>query len=200
MIIDLREFDNCVVVGIDEVGRGPLAGPVVAAGVVLDRHRPITGLNDSKKLSEKAREELFPIIYERALAVEIAEIDAIEIDRINILQASLLAMRHVLVAICATMHVDWALIDGNQPIKNAPIQQKTIIKGDSLVPSIMAASIIAKVHRDRLMTSYDKRYPGYDFTHHKGYGTKAHLQAIDSLGPSPIHRISYGPIREPRLL
>lgn len=200
MTIDLREYDNCIVVGIDEVGRGPLAGPVVAAGVILDRHRPIDGLNDSKKLTEKAREDLFPVIYERALAVEIAEIDAIDIDRTNILKASLLAMRNVLLALSAKMHIDWALIDGNQPIKDAPIQQRTIVKGDSLVPSIMAASIIAKVHRDRLMAKYDKRYPGYDFASHKGYGTAAHLKAIDTLGPSPIHRISYGPIREPRLL
>jgi ribonuclease HII len=201
MTFDLSEYETHLVVGIDEAGRGPLAGPVVAAGVVLDRHHPIAGLNDSKKLSEKAREELFCEINQHALAVAISEVDARNIDRINILRATLLAMKNVLMEISQKMQLDWALIDGNILIPGVvPVKQRAIVKGDSLVPSIMAASIVAKVHRDRLMKEFDKLYPGYGFESHKGYGTAMHMNALATLGPCPIHRLSYEPLRSPSLL
>ncbi len=201
MSFDLGEYETHIVVGIDEAGRGPLAGPVVAAGVVLDRHHPIAGLNDSKKLSEKAREELFLEINQHALAVAISEVDARNIDRINILRATLLAMKNVLLQISAKISLDWALIDGNVMIPgDMPVKQRAIIKGDALVPSIMAASIVAKVHRDRLMKEFDKLYSGYGFDSHKGYGTAMHMNALATLGPCPIHRLSYEPLRSPSLL
>lgn len=184
-----------VVIGVDEAGRGSLAGPVVAASVILDAQKPIIGLNDSKKLSAKMRDQLYEQIMTHALFVAVEAIDADVIDRINILRASLLAMQRTVIAVSTSTKVDLVLVDGNQKIPDVAIAQKTIIGGDGLVPCIMAASIIAKVHRDRLMHDYEKTYPGYGFAKHKGYGTKTHLAAIDELGPSAIHRMSYAPLR-----
>lgn len=190
-----------VALGIDEVGRGPLAGPVVAAGVVLDAQKPIDGLNDSKKLMAKDREELSKIIHERAILVSIAEVDAETIDKINIYRATLLAMRHVLADASKRQEIDWALIDGRDLIPTTvKIKQKAIIKGDSLVPSIMAASIVAKVYRDALMDKFDLKYPVYGFKKHKGYATKFHREALKVHGPSPIHRMSFMTLRQLELL
>lgn len=190
-----------VAVGIDEVGRGPLAGPVVAAGVVLDATKPIDGLNDSKKLSALEREELSKLIHERALVVSIAEVDALTIDRINILRATMLAMRHVIADTAKRAHVDCALIDGRDLVPTTvPIRQKAIVKGDSLIPCIMAASIVAKVYRDTLMNRFDEQFPEYGFAQHKGYGTKEHQEALRSFGPCPIHRMSFMSLRQLELL
>lgn len=195
---DCDLFLRPVVLGIDEAGRGPLAGPVVAAGVILNEKRPIYGLNDSKKLTEKAREGLYREIMEHAIFVGVQEVDAETIDQVNILQATLMAMRMVLLRCLKLNRVDLVLLDGDQvigPMEGGP-EQRAIIKGDGLVPSIMAASIIAKVHRDRMMKDFAQRYPVYGFEKHKGYGTRAHLSAIAEHGPCPIHRKSFAPIRE----
>ncbi len=189
-----------LIVGIDEAGRGPWAGPVVAAGVMLDHEFAIVGLNDSKKLSAKAREGLYDQIFDRALFVSVAVVGPAEIDQINILRATLKAMGQVLAEISSRSPIDWALVDGQHIIPNTTIKQRAIVKGDSLEPSIMAASIVAKVHRDRLMIAYDAEYPGYGFAGHKGYGTKAHMVAIDQLGPCAIHRMSFAPLKSPSLL
>lgn len=186
-----------LVCGIDEAGRGPLAGPVVAAAVILDPARPIAGLNDSKKLSEKARERLAIEIREKALAWSIAEASPAEIDRINILQATFLAMRRALLALpIAPAHVR---IDGNR----APSLEglgfsctyETIVQGDANDASIAAASILAKTARDRWMESVDALYPGYGFAAHKGYGTPEHRAALARLGPCSLHRRSFEPVR-----
>lgn len=181
------------VAGTDEVGRGPLAGPVVAAAVILDDTRPIEGLKDSKKLSEKKRDILFDIIQERALSFAWVMISPQEVDRINVLQASLLAMKQSI----EQLHIQptHVLVDGNQPI-DVSMSSETIIKGDDHIPQIQAASILAKVVRDRYMTALDAQYPGYGFKQHKGYPTKAHLQALRQLGICPEHRRSYAPVRE----
>jgi ribonuclease HII len=178
---------------VDEAGRGPLAGPVFAAAVVLPEQFDLPGLDDSKKLSARVREELFPLIRRQALAVGIGVASPAEIDRHNILQATLLAMVRAIGRLGAKP--DYLLIDGITPVP-LPLPQKTIKKGDSLSLSIAAASILAKVARDRLMTIYDHRYPGYGFAGHKGYGSAAHLEAIAELGPSPIHRRSFRGVRE----
>lgn len=183
------------VIGVDEAGRGPLAGPVVAAGVILDVNKPISGLNDSKKLSEKMRDSLYDHIMEHAQFVSVEEISADIIDRINILQATLLAMKRVVTAAVLIHSVDIALIDGNTLIPDLSIKQIAVVNGDSQIESIMAASIIAKVHRDRLMKKFDAEWPGYGFGQHKGYGTKDHFAAIDRLGPSAIHRMSFSPLK-----
>lgn len=184
------------ILGIDEAGRGPLAGPVVAAGVVLDPRRPIVGLNDSKKLSEKARQELYHQIKACALAVVVKEMSPAVIDEINILKATLRAMGEVMTQVIETCSVDEVLIDGNQIVSHIKhIKQQAIVKGDQKIPSIMAASIIAKVHRDNLMKAFDQQYPGYGFLSHKGYGTKVHLEAIERLGPCAIHRLSFAPLK-----
>jgi ribonuclease HII len=181
-----------LIAGVDEAGRGPLAGPVVAAAVILDPNRPIEGLNDSKKLTEKKREYLFDVIQERALAFCIASADVEEIDRINILQATLLAMQRAIVGL--KIFPDLALIDGNQiPILTCKAQ--AIIKGDETEPAISAASILAKVSRDREMCLLDKEFPQYGFSQHKGYGTKAHLLALEMYGPCVFHRRSFAPVR-----
>lgn len=183
---------SLLVAGVDEVGRGPLAGPVVAAAVILDPARPIEGLTDSKKLSAKQRERLFPLIQERALAFALGRAEVEEIDEINILQASLLAMQRAVLglAIAPTL----ALIDGNRcPI--LPCAAQAIIKGDLTEPAISAASIIAKVARDREMIELDQRFPGYGLAGHAGYPTAAHLKALNELGPSLIHRRSFGPVK-----
>jgi len=187
-----RHGYRCVA-GVDEAGRGPLAGPVVAAAVILPDGLILPRVDDSKKLSPELRDELFDIISAEALAVGVGFGDHELVDRINILQATLSAMRDAVLSLDRTP--DFLLIDG---ISGIPmnIAQRTIKKGDSLSYSIAAASIIAKVTRDRLMVQYDALYPGYGFAAHKGYGAASHLAAIASLGPSPIHRRSFRGVKE----
>lgn len=190
--------DPCrgLIAGIDEAGRGPLAGPVVAAAVILDRARPIAGLADSKQLSARRRELLAEQIHQHALAVAIKEVDVEEIDRLNILQATLMAMRQAALALDPAPVL--LRIDGNRaPEIDLPVQ--TVIGGDRTDRSISAASIVAKVHRDRLMLSLHHRYPEYGFDRHKGYPTRAHLEALDRLGPCPAHRRTFRPVSQHRL-
>lgn len=174
--------------GVDEAGRGPLAGPVCAAAVILPPHAEILGLNDSKKLTDKRRRELYPIIKETALAYGIAFADHREIDDINILQATYLAMERALAQL--QIKPELALIDGNRA-KDFGVPVRTVVKGDSLSASIAAASILAKVTRDDLMLEMAEKYPDYGFEVHKGYGTKAHYQALLEHGPCPIHRMTF---------
>lgn len=181
-----------LVAGVDEVGRGPLCGAVVAAAVILDPSRPIEGLADSKKLSEARREHLFDLIQERALAWSLGRAEVEEIDRLNILHATMLAMQRAVAGLTPAPH--HALIDGNR-CPALPCSAEAIIKGDSKEAAISAASIIAKVSRDREMVELDRRYPGYGIAIHKGYPTAAHLQALATLGVTPIHRRSFGPVR-----
>ncbi|RJP84765.1 MAG: ribonuclease HII [Desulfobacteraceae bacterium] len=181
------------VAGIDEAGRGPLAGPVVSAAVILPENFPVAGINDSKKLSPGKREKLYDDIYRHAVAVGVGIVDSAEIDRINILQASLTAM--AIAARNLSPAPDYLLIDGQFSIP-ANFPQKPVIKGDSLSISIAAASIIAKVTRDRMMAVYAKEYPEFDFSTHKGYPTKAHKQAICKYGCSPIHRLTFKGVKE----
>ena len=177
-----------VICGVDEAGRGPLAGPVCAAAVILPDHLELPGLNDSKKLSDKKRRELFPLIKEQAVAYGIGLASHEEIDGINILQATYLAMERALAQLEG--RADLALIDGNRA-KDFGMSVKTVVKGDSLSASIAAASILAKVTRDDIMEAYAEEYPGYGFEIHKGYGTKAHYAALTEKGPSPIHRMTF---------
>lgn len=177
-----------LICGIDEAGRGPLAGPVCAAAVILPKHLEIKGLDDSKKLSDKRRRELAPIIKEQAVAYGIAFASHEEIDGINILQATFLAMERALALL--EIRPDFALIDGNRE-KDFGLPVKTVVKGDSLSASIAAASVLAKVTRDEWMEAVAKEYSGYGFEIHKGYGTKAHYAALTDLGPSPIHRMTF---------
>ncbi len=176
------------VCGIDEAGRGPLAGPVCAAAVILPPDCDIPGLNDSKKLSEKKREALFPVIQEKALAFGVGWATAEEIDRVNILQATFLAMARAVEALPTP--ADYALVDGNR-MPPLPIPGETIVKGDATSASIAAASILAKVSRDRLLRRLDEEHPEYGFAKHKGYGTKAHYEAIRKYGLLPEHRRSF---------
>lgn len=177
-----------LICGVDEAGRGPLAGPVCAAAVILPPHVEIPGLNDSKKLTDKKRRELFPLICEQAVAYGIAFADEKEIDEINILQATFLAMKRAVDLL--SEKPDYILVDGNKlPEFDTPSQY--VIKGDSLSSSIAAASVLAKVTRDDLMLKMAEEYPDYGFEIHKGYGTKAHYQALTDHGPSPIHRMSF---------
>jgi ribonuclease HII len=180
------------IAGVDEAGRGPLAGPVIAGAVILDPDKPIEGLRDSKRLSAKRRDELFDQIRERALAWAVGRADVEEIDRINILQATMLAMSRAVEAL--QPYADHALIDGNR-CPDLSCTSQAIIKGDSKVPAISAASIMAKVTRDREMLDLDMRYPGYGLAQHKGYPSKAHIEALESLGVTPAHRRSYAPVR-----
>ena len=173
------------VCGVDEAGRGPLCGPVVAAACILPRGYIPEGINDSKKLTEKKREKLFDIICENAVAFCIAEASVEEIDRLNILEADLLAMRRAIEGL--SVPADYALIDGNIA-RDFPIPAKAVIHGDAISPSIAAASILAKVTRDRMCLELDREYPQYGIAKHKGYGTKAHMDALRQHGPSPIHR------------
>ena len=186
-----REYHSrgiALVCGIDEAGRGPLAGPVCAAACVLPVGLELPGLNDSKKLSEKKREALYPLIVSGALAWAVCMIDEKVIDQVNILQATYLAMRGAVERL--GLRPDLCLVDGNRdPGLGLPTQ--TVVKGDSLCACIAAASVLAKVTRDRYMTKMDGLYPGYGFAVHKGYGTKAHYEALDSLGLSPIHRRTF---------
>lgn len=181
-----------LVAGVDEVGRGPLCGPVVTAAVILDPARPILGLNDSKKLSEARREALFDEICEKALAWCIARAEVEEIDRLNILQATMLAMQRAVEGLGVQPRL--ALIDGNRCPKLA-VPSAPVIQGDGRVPAIAAASILAKVSRDREMCALDLVYPGYGLAGHKGYPTPAHLEALRRLGPTLIHRRSFAPVR-----
>ena len=181
-----------VICGVDEVGRGPLAGAVVAAAVILDPARPIAGLADSKKLSERRREKLYDEIAASALAWAVGRAEVEEIDRLNILQASLLAMRRAVagLAIAPTL----ALIDGNRVPRDLACPAQAIIGGDASQPSISAASIMAKVTRDREMVALHERYPDYGFDAHKGYPTRQHLTALAALGVLGVHRRSFGPV------
>lgn len=177
-----------LVCGVDEAGRGPLAGPVCAAAVILPKGLVIPGLNDSKKLSDKRRRELFPIIQQEAVSFGIAFASQEEIDEINILQATFLAMRRAMEQL--NPQPEFALIDGNRET-DFGVPCKTVIKGDSLSANIAAASVLAKVTRDNWMMEAAERYPGYGFEIHKGYGTKAHYAALEKLGPCPIHRRTF---------
>jgi ribonuclease HII len=181
------------IAGTDEAGRGPLAGPVVAAAVILHPGQTIPGVNDSKKLTERQREKLYPIIMAEALAVGIGLCDHEEIDRLNILRASLEAMRRAVAAL--PVAADFLLVDGSFTVP-LEIPQQAVIKGDSLSISIAAASIIAKVTRDRLMVEFDLLYPGYGFAGHKGYPSASHRATIVCLGPCPIHRSSFRGVKE----
>ncbi|MBF8746500.1 ribonuclease HII [Pseudomonas putida] len=181
-----------LVAGVDEVGRGPLCGAVVTAAVILDPARPILGLNDSKKLTEAKREALFDEICEKALSFCIARAEVEEIDRLNILQATMLAMQRAVEGLSVTPKL--ALIDGNRCPKLA-VPAAPVIQGDAKVPAIAAASILAKVSRDREMSAFELIYPGYGIGGHKGYPTPVHLEALARLGPTPIHRRSFAPVR-----
>ncbi|WP_339522388.1 ribonuclease HII [Pseudomonas sp. EA_35y_Pfl2_R111] len=181
-----------LVAGVDEVGRGPLCGAVVTAAVILDPLRPIVGLNDSKKLTEARRERLFDEIREKALSWCIARAEVEEIDQLNILHATMLAMQRAVEGLGIMPKL--ALIDGNRcPVLQMP--SSAVVKGDSQVPAIAAASILAKVSRDREMQLLDAQYPGYGIAGHKGYPTAVHLEALRRLGPTPIHRRSFAPVR-----
>lgn len=183
----------CTIAGVDEAGRGPLAGPVVAAAVLLPENHPMPGVTDSKKLTAAQRELLYDRIVSEAVSIGIGISDSRTVDRINILQATLRAMESAVEAL--SIQPDALLIDGISKT-SLPIHQKTIKKGDSLSLSIAAASIVAKVTRDRMMADYDRAYPGYGFAGHKGYGCAAHLAAIAELGPCPIHRLTFRGVRE----
>ena len=188
--IEQSHFDRGVqiICGVDEAGRGPLAGPVCAAAVILPANVEIPGLNDSKKLSDKKRRELYPIIKEKAIAYGIAFANHKEIDEINILQATYLAMERAINQL--SVKPELALIDGNRA-KDFGVPVETVVHGDSLSASIAAASVLAKVTRDDYMLEMANTYPGYHFEIHKGYGTKAHYAALTKLGASPIHRMSF---------
>lgn len=188
----ITSYRGNLLAGVDEVGRGPLAWDVVTAAVILDPEQPIEGLNDSKKLTEKRRESLFEEIQLKARSWCIARATVAEIDQINILQASLLAMKRAVEG----LHIqpEHVLVDGNKlPVWNYAAE--AVVKGDSRVAAISAASILAKVARDREMCELDKQYPGYGFAEHKGYPTKFHMDALACLGATPIHRVSFAPVK-----
>ncbi|RZI31294.1 ribonuclease HII [Pseudomonas orientalis] len=182
-----------LVAGVDEVGRGPLCGAVVTAAVILDPNRPILGLNDSKKLTEARREKLYDEICEKALSWHIARAEVEEIDELNILHATMLAMQRAVEGLHITPRL--AMIDGNRCPKLV-MRAEAVVQGDSKVPAIAAASILAKVSRDREMAAFDLVYPGYGMGGHKGYPTPVHLEALARLGPTPIHRRSFAPVRQ----
>ncbi|MBB3240791.1 ribonuclease HII [Pseudomonas sp. Tn43] len=190
MLVD--ELED-LVAGVDEVGRGPLCGAVVTAAVILDPSRPILGLNDSKKLTEARREELYDEICEKALSWYVARAEVEEIDELNILHATMLAMQRAVEG----LHIQpkLAMIDGNRCPKLS-MRAQAVIQGDGKVPAIAAASILAKVSRDREMAAFELIYPGYGIGSHKGYATAVHLEALVRLGPTPIHRRSFAPVRE----
>lgn len=193
--VNLWEIENSLyaegykmICGVDEAGRGPLAGPVCAAAVILPKGLELPGLNDSKKLTDKKRRELFPIIQEQAIAYGIGQASHEEIDEINILQATYLAMERAIAQLEGK--ADFALIDGNRA-RDFGLPVRTVVKGDSLSASIAAASILAKVTRDDIMLAMAEKYPQYGFEVHKGYGTKAHYEALRTYGHSPIHRMTF---------
>lgn len=182
----------CLIAGVDEAGRGPLAGPVVAAAVILDELHPVAGLNDSKKLTARRREQLFDEIRAKALCFSVAEASVEEIDSLNILQATMLAMRRAVEGL--RLKPGKVLVDGNRlPVLD--VVAEAIVQGDALVPAISAASILAKVTRDRWCAQVDADYPQYGFATHKGYGTAEHLQALRQHGACPLHRSSFAPVR-----
>jgi ribonuclease HII len=194
----LAVAEGALIAGVDEVGRGPLAGPVVAAAVILDPARPIDGLADSKRLTPAVRTRLARQIRRRALCFALAAADQLEVDALNVLQASLLAMRRAVLRLAVEpRHV---IVDGNQLPSFDGVERRysveARIKGDESVPSVSAASILAKVCRDRLMLRWDRTYPGYGFASNKGYPTAVHLQGLQRLGPCPIHRLTFAPVRE----
>jgi ribonuclease HII len=189
----ISQYQGILLAGVDEVGRGPLAGDVVAAAVILDPQQPIEGLDDSKKLSEKKREYLFPIIQQRAISFCVARASVAEIDDINILQASLLAMKRAVEGLA--VQPEHVLVDGNR-LPRWHYNAEPVVKGDSRVAAIAAASILAKVVRDREMVVFDQQYPEYGFAGHKGYPTKVHMAALVKHGITPIHRRSFGPVKK----
>jgi len=188
----LRWPTHGLVAGVDEAGRGPLAGPVVAAAVILDARHPIAGLADSKKLTALRREKLFDEIMAKALCCSVAQATVQEIDQLNILQATLLAMQRAVAGL--RLKPGHVLVDGNR-LPSLPMTSEAIVKGDALVPAISAASILAKVSRDRWCAQMDADYAGYGFAEHKGYGTAAHLAALRAHGPCAVHRQSFAPVR-----
>ena len=187
-VFEKEYSDHQAICGIDEVGRGPFAGPVVAGAVILPKDHPILYLNDSKKLSEKKREELYEVILKEAVATGIGMASPARIDEINILQATYEAMRMAISNLAVQPDL---LLNDAVTIPEIEIMQIPIIKGDATSVSIAAASILAKVTRDRLMVEYEKVFPGYDFASNKGYGTKAHIEGLKKFGPTPIHRMSF---------
>lgn len=198
--INMLEYENKyyekgykIIAGVDEAGRGPLAGPVFAAAVVFDKDTVIEEINDSKKLSEKKREQLFDVIIEKALYYNIVSVDEKEIDKINILNAALKAFNLAVTGL--EVLPDITLIDGNR-CGEFPTEVETIVKGDAKSMSIAAASILAKVARDRYITALDEKYPEYNFKKHKGYPTKEHLEAVAKYGPCPIHRLTFKGVKE----
>ncbi len=187
---------SLLVAGVDEAGRGPLAGPVVVAAVVFPPGRtPVNGLDDSKQLCAERREQLYPRIVERALAWQVCFVEVAEIDRINIYHATMLGMRRALEGVVARVGAVRALIDGNAVPRGLPCAARAIVGGDASERAIMAASILAKVARDRHMRELHARWPGYGFDEHKGYGTPAHRAALERLGPCPAHRRSFAPVQ-----
>ncbi len=189
---ELRAEGIAPIAGVDEAGRGPLAGPVVAAAVILPARCRLPGLNDSKALTAAARERLFALIQDRALSTGVAVVGARTVDRINILRASHRAMREALLQLDPAPAL--ALVDG-RPLPACPVPQRNVVHGDRLCASIAAASIIAKVTRDRIMEEVHARYPGYGFDRHKGYATPEHLACLSALGPCPEHRMTFAPVR-----
>ena len=183
-----------LIAGVDEAGRGPLAGPLLVAAVILDPRRPIEGLNDSKKLTAARRESLYVLIVERALAHCVIQVEREEIDRLNIFHATMAGMSRAVAGLTPTAHEAW--IDGNKLPKDLPCPGRAIVGGDALEPAISAASILAKVTRDRLMIALENDHPGYGFAVHKGYPTPAHLAALQNLGPCAQHRRSFAPVRQ----
>lgn len=192
MLLEFTYPNATLIAGVDEVGRGPLCGDVVTAAVILDPNKPITGLTDSKKLTEKKREQLFDIIKQEALAWFIARASVEEIDQLNILHATMLAMQRAVAGL--PIKPNFVLVDGNR-CPNFGIQTQAVIKGDLLVAEISAASILAKVTRDREMVELDKLYPQYGLAQHKGYPTKAHLAAIEKHGINHLYRKSFAPVK-----
>lgn len=197
----MRPWPQTLLVGVDEAGRGPLAGPVVAAAVVLDPGHALTGINDSKKLSARARERLAPEIQRHALTWAVAEADGEEIDRLNILHATMAAMRRAIGAVMATLEqrgqvAELILVDGNRLPPGLPWPARAVVGGDAQEVAIAAASILAKTHRDALMCQLDLAYPHYGFARHMGYPTAAHLAALRTHGPCPAHRRSFGPVAQ----
>lgn len=192
--ISVATYTVSLVAGIDEAGRGCLAGPVYAAAVILDKNHRLRGLDDSKQLTPAAREDLFDRIQRRALAFAIARAEVDEIARLNILHAAMLAMQRAVEALSpAPLH---CLVDGNRLPNGLRCSAEAVVEGDAIHAPIMAASVLAKVARDREMARLDGEYPGYGFAQHKGYGTLQHLEALRRLGPSPIHRLGFGPVAQ----
>ena len=190
----LLSNDYQLIAGVDEAGRGPLAGPVVIAAVILNLNFTLPGINDSKQLSHKQLDILYPLIIEHAIAYSIIEVSHQRIDEINILQAVLEGMKQAVETLSVTPQL--CLIDGNKLPKGLTMEARAIVKGDGIYASIAAASILAKVTRDRIMTAHDITYPEYGFAKHKGYPTAMHLKALQDNGPCPIHRMTYAPVRQ----